>query len=144
MTMATRYPVGMSTNLEEMWRCGCPTSPDWDSKMEMNSVKVGACVTDHRQAIESPLWVSVRAFLASEDVLHMRAERHLFSPEWPDFRYDQRHIYGVKLGILRFGQILRTELSLIDQERRFERGVGSRWSLVSSQDMANCPMTLRF
>ena len=50
----------MSLDLEEMWRCGCPKSPDWD------------CVTDHfRHVLGSPLWASVREFLASDDVLYM-------------------------------------------------------------------------
>ena len=65
----------MSADLGEMWRYGCPKSPDWDGDVELDSVdqEDRESVEDRLlQAIESPLWALVRDFLTSDDVLHMR------------------------------------------------------------------------
>ena len=58
-------------------KCGdmaAQRSADWDSEMEMNTVEeVEECVDGPLTICNrGPLWVSVRAFLASDDVLHIR------------------------------------------------------------------------
>ena len=64
MTMATRFSaVACLLVWEKMWRFGCPKSPDWDSKMEMKSVKEEErkSVMDHlRQVIEPPVGFGAR------------------------------------------------------------------------------------
>ena len=77
----------MSPDLGEMWRQGCPKSPEWEGELELGSAdedEVGDNVGSEdenedegledflKQVIESPLWVLVRDFLSSADVLEMR------------------------------------------------------------------------
>ena len=74
----TENPVSsgsMSPDFGEMWRYGCPKSPDWDGDLELDSVEEDERerVEDRlRQVIESPLLALVREFLTSDDVLNMR------------------------------------------------------------------------
>ena len=85
-----------------------------------------------KQVIESPLWVLVRDFLSSADVLEMRTTGHKWNiarlfgsfaelwlflfekeeydkseplPEWPSLRYDYRQIYGFDNGMFELGQL---------------------------------------
>ena len=134
----------MSLDLEEMWRYGCPKSPDWD------------CVTDHlRHVLGSPLWASVREFLTSDAVLYMCttavtwniAEVHgplsitvLFLVErWkgktPSFSRVANFaillpaIYGFFLGMLELGQIPDVQVGLMSRHNRdtWSRSTTSRY-----------------
>ena len=64
----------MSLDLGEMWRYGCPRSPDWDSELDMNSVEEEEeereSVMDHLRRVTER--ASVREFLTSDDGLYMR------------------------------------------------------------------------
>ena len=77
-----------SPDLGDVWRQGCPESPEWESELELGSVaeheegnNAGSAdenedegLEDYlKQVIESPLWVLVRDFLSSADVLEMRS-----------------------------------------------------------------------
>ena len=56
----------------EMWRYGCPKSPNRDSEMDGYSVEEEVLMGHLRYVIEGPLWVSVLVFLMQDDVLYMR------------------------------------------------------------------------
>ena len=67
----------------DMWRQDCPESSEWEGELELDSAEeeeghntgsadenVGEDLVDNiKQVIESPLWVFVRDFVSSADVL---------------------------------------------------------------------------
>ena len=68
----------LSPSLGEMWRYGCPRSPDWDSHGDgggeiddgAEEKEVSEKVTSNtRYVLEGPLSAAVRAFLVPHDVL---------------------------------------------------------------------------
>ena len=76
----------MSPDLGDMWRQGCLKSPEWEGELELDFTKEdqgnvasheeeieGEGLEDYlKQVIESPLWVLVRDFFTSADVIEMR------------------------------------------------------------------------
>ena len=131
----------MSPDLGDVWRQGCPESLEWEGDLELGSAdedaegdnagladeNEGEGLEDSlKQAIESPLWVLVRDFLSSADVLEIahyrtqvecsktirslcrivilphekRRDKSEPLPEWPSLKFDSRPIYGFDLGIL--------------------------------------------
>ena len=76
--MATLYPVVVCLLTCEKWvDIAALQSRDWDGDVDLGSVEEeeedGESMADRlRQVIGSPLWVSVRDFLTSQDLLHMR------------------------------------------------------------------------
>ena len=77
----------MSPDLGDMWRQGCPKSPEWEGEVELDSAdeekegdnagaadeNEGGGLEDHlKQVIECPVWVLVCDFFSSADVLEMR------------------------------------------------------------------------
>ena len=76
--MATLYPVVVCLLTCEKWvDIAALQSRDWDGDVDLGSVEEeeedGESMADRlRQVIGSPLWVSVRDFLTSQDLLRMR------------------------------------------------------------------------
>ena len=75
----------------DLWCQGCPKSPEWEGELELGSAdedeeedNAGSAdenederLEDYlKQVIQSPLWVLVRDFFSSADVLEMRTTEH--------------------------------------------------------------------
>ena len=80
----------MSPDLGDLWRQGCSQSPEWEGEWELDFTEEeegevasheeeieGEGLEDYlKQVIESQLWVLVRDFVTSGDVLEMRTSGH--------------------------------------------------------------------
>ena len=65
----------LSLDLQDMWRDGCPKSPDLDSDMDAGaeSEKMGEYdMKNLRHVLEVSFWEMIRPFLVPDDVFGMR------------------------------------------------------------------------